>query len=420
MPAPRPNLRAAARFFAVFATAVSAHALEQTSGVNLTASEGFGARHQGTALTRAGFAQGADAVANAPASMNDVNDFTFTTTHAEQFGMARLDNIALLLPLQARSTLGFGFTRYAVSDVEMRKETAGQPGSEDFTPFSTSDWMLTGSFARRFGSGSSVFDLGGSVHLLQRRLDQNGLGMRGDAMAQYTLDGRLRGGVFLRGLLPSSAAWGEGYKEYEAPEAVLFVALRKKIPYLYGTLETGFETPGILQPGARSASRLEGERGVTDPVSVLQTSKAGAEFNFDFGLSLRAGFDEIAPEAWTSSARLGMGYNWRNIVAIDYAFSAHPYLDESHRVALRFTPSFPAFEGRNFRPADASREKVAVPREKMRPVYPSPSVPTPQEPTPDTKITPDNPPEGLKQAPPPVDPAVPEEELEEGEILETQ
>jgi hypothetical protein len=414
----------------LWATALPGHALEQATGVNLTASEGFGARHQGTALTRAGFAKGADAVGNAPASMNDVNDFTFTTAHAEQFGIARFDNLAVLVPLEARSTLGFGFARYAVSGVENRAETVGQPLADPDGLFTTSDWMLTGAFARRFGSGASVFDLGGSVHLLQRHLDQNGLGMRGDAMAQYTHDGRLRGGVFVRGLLPSSAAWSEGHQEYEAPEAVLFVAVRKAVPYFYGTLETGFETPGILQPGARSASSLEGERGVTDPVSVLKTSKAGAEFNFDFGLSLRAGFDEIAPSAWTSSARLGMGYNWRNIVAIDYAFAAHPYLDESHRVALRFTPSFATFEGRNFRP----RDPVTVRPERLRPVYPSPSIPAGDIPMPSTAPVPPNL-EPLKPAetapkvdsPSPASPPPdtqrapePEEELEEGEILEHQ
>jgi hypothetical protein len=425
MSAPRPIVSFA---LCLLIVAISGHALEQATGVNLTASEGFGARHQGTALTRAGFGQGADVVGNAPASMNDVNDFTFTTAHAEQFGLARFDNIAVLLPLEARSTLGFGFARYGVSGVEDRPETVGQPPSDPNGLFTTSDWMLTGAFARRFGSGSSVFDLGGSVHLLQRHLDQNGLGMRGDAMAQYTHDGRLRGGVFVRGLLPSSAAWSEGHQEYEAPEAVLFVALRKPVPYFYGTLETGFETPGILQPGARSASSLEGERGVTDPVSVLKTSKAGAEFNFDFGLSLRAGFDEIAPSAWTSSARLGMGYNWRNIVAIDYAFAAHPYLDESHRIALRFTPSFNTFEGRNFRP----RDPVSVRPEKLRPVYPSPSIPESDNPKPsETPIPPQldqgKPAEStpkVESAPAapatPAAPPEPEEELEEGEILEHQ
>lgn len=402
------------------------HALEQASGVNLTADEGFGARHHGMALTRAGFGQGADAVINAPASMNDVHDFTFTTAHAEQFGVARFDNAAVLIPWHDRGTLGFGVARYAVSDVERRLETTGMPTAEPDGLFTTSDWMITGSFARRFGSTAHAFDVAGSAHLLRRQLDQGGIGMRGDAMAQYTRDGRLRAGAFVRGLVPSMARWESGYTEYEAPEAVLFVALRKDIPYFYGTLETGFETPGILQPGARSSSGLEGERGVTDPVSVLKTSKVGAEFNFNFGLSLRAGFDELAPAAWGSSARLGMGYNWRRIVAIDYAFAAHPTLDESHRVALRFTPAFASFDGRNFRPGPAG-EPVRAPRENLRPVYPSPRTPGAESPAP----TPDAPganetgqPETKNDSPAPAEmppevlEEVLEEELEEGEFLE--
>jgi hypothetical protein len=432
MSAQRPTARAAA---CLVLTALFGHAQEQTSGVNLTASEGFGARHLGMALTRAGFAQGADAVINAPASMNDVNDFTFTTAHAEQFGLAKFDNFAMLIPWHARSTLGIGFARYAVSDIPGYDATPGStmPAEPDAL-FGTSDWMVTGSFARRFGSPAHAFDVGGSAHLLSRRIedDQSGFGLRGDAMAQYTLDGRLRTGAFVRGLVPSSAAWSEGLLEYEAPEAVLFIAVRRDMPYFYGSLQAGFETPGLLQPGARSSSGLEGERGVTDPLSALKTSKAGAEFNFNFGLSLRAGFDEIAPGAWTSSARLGMGYNWRNILAIDYAFAAHPYLDESHRVALRFTPSFPRFEGRNFRPGD----RVFVPRENLRPTYPSPYTPAPDaSPAPEvgtppvTPATPGTPavPEaqpaprnetGKQPDPAPAAPA--EEELEEGEILETQ
>lgn len=417
--------------------ALPAAAFEQAADVNLTASEGFGARHHGMALLRAGFGQGADVVVNAPGSMNDVNDFTFTTAHTERFGLARFDNAALLVPLDARSTLGLAVATYAVSDVELHRTNT--PGAPDGY-FNTSDWMVTGSFARRYGSRDAALDIGGSLHLLRRQLDQSGLGMRGDAMVQYTHENRLRGGVYVRSLVPSTAAWSEGHTEYELPEASLFLAMRKPVPYFYGTLEAGFETPGLLQRGARSASRLEGERGVTDPVSALKTSKIGAEFNFDFGLSLRAGFDELAPSAWASSARLGMGYNWRNIVALDYAFAAHPYLDESHRVALRFTPAFPRFEGRNFRPRGSNA--VTVPPERLRPAYPSPRAPAPETdydpdageilegpaspaPAPLTPPPPATPsPRAAPAAPAPPSPSAPPEpeeeleELEEGEFLE--
>src|SRR5690606_36981583 len=129
-----------------------------------------------------------------------------------------------------------------------RDASAGQPSADPDGLFTTSDWVITGSFARRFGTEFHAFDLAGSAHLLRRSLDQNGLGMRGDAMAQYTRDGRLRVGTHVRGLVPSVARWESGYTEYEPPEAVLFVAVRRPVPYFYGTLEAGFETPGILQP----------------------------------------------------------------------------------------------------------------------------------------------------------------------------
>lgn len=390
--------------------APAALALESASGVNLTASEGFGARHHGMALTYAAFGKGAEAAVNAPAAMGDINDFTFTTAHSEQFGMARFDNAALVVPWHARSTLGFGVARYAVSGVERRADAVTLPSAEPDGLFSTADWMFTGALSRRFGTPRHAFDVGGAVHLLRRELDQTGMGLRGDAMAQYTRDGSLRVGAHVRGLVPSMARWESGHAEYEPPEAVLFVATRRDIPYFYGTLQAGFETPGLLQPGARSSARLEGGRGITDPASALRTSKAGAEFTFDFGLSLRAGFDEIAPASWGSSARLGIGYDWRGILAVDYAYAAHPYLDQSHRVALRYTPSFPRFEGRSFRP----RDPLPAAPGRPRPVYPSPSMPA--RPAPSVRPAQESPRDIPREIPDA--PEVLEEELEEGEILE--
>lgn len=326
-------------------------ALDQASGVNLTADEGFGARQQGMGLSHSGFQEGADAVINAPAAMNDVNDLTFSTTHLSQFGdAAHFDCASMLIPWHAGGTLGLAISRYAVSGIENRPDSLiAQPENPGL--FTTSDWLIAGSFARRFGN----LDLGGTVDLLYRKLDQSGLGLRADAMAQYTFSGQYRTGVFIRGLVPSTARWQSGYTEYEPPEAFVFASGRWDLPYFYGHLQAGFETPGLVQRGARSANELEGDRAVTDPVSLLKTSKLGAEFRFDFGLSLRAGLDELNPAAASSSMRLGAGYGWRHIVGIDYAFSAHPYLNQSHRLSLWWTPSFPRFEGRGFRPKPANR-----------------------------------------------------------------
>ena len=328
----------------------------QATGVNLTADEGLGARQQGMGLMRSGFQDGADAVINAPASMNDVNDFTFSTEHVEQFDAATFDNASVLIPWHADGTMGLAIGRYAVSGIQNRPEGLdAQPINPGV--FTTSDWLMAGSLSRRFGA----LDVGGTMNLLYRKLDQSGLGLRADAMAQYTFQRQYRTGIFIRGLIPSSARWASGYTEYETPEAIVYASGRWKVPYFYGELQAGFETPGLIQRGARSENELEGSRAVSDPMSLLKTSKMGAEFRFDFGLRVRAGFSELNPSQAAHSIRLGAGYDWRHILGVDYAYSSHDALSQTHRIALWWTPSFARFEGRGFRPAPANRAVTPTP-----------------------------------------------------------
>ncbi len=344
MPQPR------ALFFAgtvILAGAPSVVALEEVSGLNLSADESFGARRSGFALTHAGFQNGADGAVNAPASMNDADDFAFSAMHAERFGAARFDCASMLVPLQSNSTLGLGVSRYAVGGIESRSAVSPgtSPAGEPDGLFSVADWLVSGAFARRFGA----LDVGAVFHLLYRQLDQNGLGMRADAMAQYTFDGRYRLGAFVRGLLPSLARWESGRSEYEPSDASVFAAGRWELPYFYGKLQAGWETQGLFQPGGKSANGLDGNRGSVHPMTLFKTSSLGAEFRFDFGFFLRAGLQEVDLSHASSALRLGTGYDWHGILGVDYAFSPHPLLGDGHRLALQFTPSFPRFQGRNFR-----------------------------------------------------------------------
>ncbi len=340
-------------------------ALKQVSGVNLTADEGFGARQQGMGLLRAGFQDGADAVINAPASMNDVNDFTFSTTHQEQFGgVAHFDCAAFLLPWHEKGTLGLAIATYGVTNTIENHPYVNIPDSVTGL-FGTADWMIAGSLARRYGN----FDVGGTVDILYRNLgDQSGLGLRADAMAQYTFSGQYRTGVFVRGIVPSSAKYQSGWTEYELPDASVFASGNWESPYFYGSLQAGFETPVLLEKGSRSSlDTLNGKQAITDPVSLLKTSKLGAEFRFNFGLCVRAGLNELDPSAGAIS--LGAGYGWHHIVGIDYAFTSHPSLSQNHRLALWWTPSFSHFEGRNFRPKSKRVKPVvhAVEEEEEQP-----------------------------------------------------
>ena len=322
--------------------------LNEAVGVNQTVEQGFGARQSGMAVAFPAFQRDADAVANSPAGMNDVDDFTFTTAHAEKFGEAKFDNFAFLFPFQANATLGLGLSRYGVSGIDKRPPDSDPLQSEPPEVFSIADYLIVGSFARRWGG----LDLGVDLNLLYRHLDQDGVGMRGDAQAQYTWSDRYRVGALLKGLIPSSASWESGYQEYEAPELYVGGAARFPAPYFYGTLEAAWQSEGLFHKTAKSSATLNGGTAYSHPAEFLAASNLGLEFLFDFGMAVRFGVNEFSKQSFTDVATFGIGYNWRRILGLDYSFSPHPGLLSTHRVSLQFTPAFPKFNGRDFRRHD--------------------------------------------------------------------
>jgi hypothetical protein len=345
--------------------------LNEAVGVNQTLEEGFGARQSGMAVTFPAFQRDADAVSNAPASMNDVDDFTFSTSHAEKFGEAKFDDFAFLFPFESHSTLGLGISRYGVSDIQLRPEGSDPYAVEPAEVFSIADYLLVGAFARRWGG----FDLGMNLNILYRHLDQDGIGMRADGMAQYTWDNRFRVNALMKGLVPSSASWQSGYSEYEAPEMYLGGAARFPAPYFYGTLEAAWQSEGLFHRTARSGARLSGSRIWDNPQEFLAAGNVGLEFLFDFGMAVRFGLSEFSSKSAADVATFGIGYNWRRVLGLDYSFSPHPGLLSTHRVSVQFTPAFPKFTGRDFRYRGSPRPLPAGHVPESNPAAPNPGNP---------------------------------------------
>ncbi len=341
--------------------------LNEAVGVNQSLEEGFGARPSGMAVGFPAFQRDADAVANAPASMNDVDDFTFSTSHVEKFGEAKFDAFAFLFPFESHSTLGLGISRYGVSGIELWREGTDPLASQPDGVFSIADYLLVGAFARRWGG----LDAGFNMNLIYRHLDQEGIGMRGDGMVQYTWSERFRVSGLMKGLIPSSASWESGYSEYEAPEVYLGGAARFPAPYFYGTLEAAWQSEGLFHRTARSSVDLVGSRAWDQPREFLASSNLGLEFLFDFGLAVRLGVSEFSSQSLSSVATFGMGYNWRRILGLDYGFTPHPGLLSTHRISLQFTPSFPKFKGKDFRYRGAARPVRARPGLETHPVVPN-------------------------------------------------
>lgn len=392
----------------------------EAAGVNLSLEEGYGARHSGMAITFAGFQTDANAAANAPAAMNDVDDFTFSSAHAERFGEAKFDNFALLIPFEARSTMGIGISRYGVSGIDLRPEGVSPLESQPAGQFSIADYLVVAAFARRFAlpgeAGGNVLDVGANFNLLYRQLDQDGYGMRADGMVQYTRNGRFRAGALLKGLVPSAATWESGYAEYEIPDLHLGLAWRQPAPYFYGTLQAAYQSEGLFQKRAKSQGGDFGSRVSDSPYRTLLAGNVGLEFLFDFGVAVRFGFSELGLGGGAlSSSAFGVGYSWRRVFGLDYSFAPHPDLLASHRISLQFTPVFPKFNGRDFRhggkppvrprPADASPRPFPAADEEIG----SPEMEEPADPRPTAPAPAAVPPPGPAEAP------APSEQLEEME-----
>ncbi len=333
--------------------------LRESSGVNQTALEAFGARNAGMGTSFGGFGNDANAVANSPASINDVPDLTFALAHAERFAEAGFDNFAALIPLNGRATLGLAFSRYGVSGVEVREDEARR--FEDPRLLNVADYHTALAFARRWGG----LDVGANLHLLYRSLDQNGLGIRADLMSQYTVQENFRAAALIRGLVPGAARWESGLIEYEEPDLHLALAARYPSRYFYGVAHIVFETQGIFQKGAKSESGLRGGRGWEEPLQVFTTGSLGLEYLFDMGLSFRMGLRELA----SPQPNFGVGYRFRQRFGIDYAFSPHPELLSSHRVGIVVSPRWNSFDGAGYRkrmesrnPSDVRPAPAAAPR----------------------------------------------------------
>jgi hypothetical protein len=357
----------------------------------------------------------------------------------------------MLVPLEERSSLGLGLSRYGVSSVEKHPDDGTYLDPRPQGLFSVADYLMVAAFSRRFGGtavpavgtaastaaqggkGHWTLDAGANFNVLYRQLQQDGFGVRADGMVQGTWNGRLRAGALLKGLIPSTATWESGYDEYESPDLFLSIAYRAPAPYFYGVLQAAYQTEGLFQKGAKAQGEAYGSRVFGNPGKALLAGNLGLEFLFDFGLVMRAGLAEIGMDGGTlSSSAFGIGYSWKKMLGIDYSFTPHPDLDASHRIALQFTPAFREFNGRNFRtggrepappirhPDDSGPETTpeesleggqdlleapaaghpvvpAAPASPIAPVAPAPVAPAPVAPAPIVPIAP--------AAPAPADPA---------------
>lgn len=344
----------------VFAFAVlRAYAAERVVGVNATLDINAGARS--AALGGVSIAVDSDllAITSNPEQLARAENSWVAFSHVAYYEGTQYDYGAVQFPLGDLGGLGIVFSRFGSSDIPRIAEGDPIPDGESYRTFSIADYVVTLAWGRRFWNDR--LDVGVGFHGLYRELDQSGFGFRGDAGVRFHVFRGLSVSSFLKGWTSSAVAWEEGTLEYSSPEWYLGLRFSQPISYFYGNVSAFWQSAGMLHRENRDEDwngEVRGGRFWEHPVDWLGGGRAGVEFAFDFGLSVRAGLASLSElDSWTVGGGLALS-NW---LRVDYAFESHPTLSAVHRVSLEFSPGLFLYPKKNApakRPVPVEEKKV--------------------------------------------------------------
>lgn len=323
-------------------------------------------------------------------------------SHTAYYEDTKYDFASGVIPLGDGQALGIAISRFGADDIPWITEGSPLPEGENYNTLSMADWIFSVSWGRRL---TDRLDLGVSFHGLYREMDQTGYGFRSDAGVRFKAFERFYVAGLLKGWTSSATSWSSGEFEYSSPE--FYVAANYSVPisYLYGTLGLYWQGAGLLHREARGLDFDDDESGKRiweDPVDWLSGGRVGAEFNFDFGLSLRVGLSSLNTY---KSLTAGAGVVVAKFLKVDYAFESHPVLTPVHRVSLSVCPYLffhaPKKKSSHLSPSEASKKVLSEEPELDETLETQDSTAVKQEPV----VEDDSPSESRELAPESVEPA---------------
>lgn len=293
-----------------------------------------------------------------PQQLANVENSWVAFSHVAYYEDTRYDYGAVQFPLGELGGLGIAFSRFGADDIPWIAEGDPLPEGSDYRTLSIADYVFTLAWGRRFLDDR--LDVGVSFHGLYRELDQTGWGFRGDIGANYHVHPQFTVSTFLKGWTSSATTWEEGTFEYSSPEWYLALHFEQPISYFYGKLGAYWQSAGILHRENRDEDwdgEPRGGRFWEHPGDWFGGGRAGLEFAFDFGLSLRAGLASLSEmESWTAGAGIALS-NW---LRVDYAFESHPTLSAVHRVSLEFSPGLFLFPKKKSEPKPSAMQSQSM------------------------------------------------------------
>lgn len=270
-----------------------------------------------------------------PYQLSNVSYGWASFSHTEYYEGTKYDFASAVMPIGEQQGIGVAFSRFGADDIPYIKDGEPLPEGSNYKTLSIADWMFSVSFGKRL---FNRFDLGVSFHGLYRDLDQSGFGFRSDVGLRYQVVDQLYVSGLLKGWTSSAVTWGSGEFEYASPELYLAASYGLEISYLYGRLNMYWQSAGLFHRESRAMGFADDDRGGRiweNPLDWLAGGHGGLEFNFDFGLSLRAGLSSFTT---FKSVTAGAGIVIAKFLKVDYAFEAHPVLSNVHRVSVSVSP----------------------------------------------------------------------------------
>lgn len=323
-------------FSAILFLTANVFAADRVAGANESLNMEPGARS--AALGSASMAVDGDylGLLSNPYQLSNAHYGWISLSHTEYYEGSRYDFASAVLPLGEGQGLGVEFGRFGANDIPYIKEGEPLPAGPSYRTISIADYVFSVSWGRRL---TDRLDLGVSFHGIYRDMDQSGFGFRGDAGLRYKVLDRLYVAGLLKGWTSSAASWESGEFEYSSPEMYLAASYSLPVPYLYGTVNFYWQGAGLFHHEARNMTfDMDTDDGGPiweSPLDWLSGGRGGVEFNFDFGLSLRAGLSSFTT---FQSVTAGAGLTIAKFLKIDYAFESHPVLSPVHRLSISVSP----------------------------------------------------------------------------------
>lgn len=264
-------------------------------------------------------------------------DYTWLSlSHTAYYEDTQYDFFSAAIPLGSGHGLGVSLARFSAEDIPYIREGEDVPLGSYYNTMAISDWVLSVAWGKTL---LKDLDVGASFHLIYRDMDQSGYGFRGDAGVRYRIVDQFFVSGLLKGWTSSATTWESGEFEYSSPEFYLASSYSLPVKYLYGAVSFYWQSAGVFHQEARDldfdTDESAGGRIWEDPFDWLSGGHGGVEFNFDFGLSLRAGLSSFT--TWESFTA-GAGIVIADFLNVDYAFESHPVLSPVHRVSVSVSP----------------------------------------------------------------------------------